>query len=434
MYYSAVGRSEIRARRLERGWTQADLAARVGVSQPMISSIEQGRRSPGPDLETRLEAVLAANVPGAGSTAAKTRDRPPLPLEGPSPHELPQGHPLSISATSWVRPEQGGDGHAVIPLRDEAWLIAAIDVAGHGRRLYPKLQYVLGWLRGWANAQASVPSVHSVARRLEEELAASRIEAGWYLALIQAARAGSNEVLFGAVSSSYPEPLLFEGAMARSVPSSGRWEIDAKGHSLSLVGLEPPWRLLICSDGLLARLGGGQESGGLRRLRRWLRGADRDRPLAETLATDQAVVDDESALLIEPGDNGTEISFDVGDAAERHRAIRWIELAARNRIGEARAPCIGQAVLEALTNARDHAYEGSGLVTLRVFAGTSSFVVEVRDAGRDRVGSHVVSNSDGGFRIMRGVAASVDVWKNHPQGTVVTLTFERDPDELETSR
>ncbi len=400
----------------------------------MISSIERGRRSPGPGLEARLEAVLAADAPRGGSTGAPTRASPPLPLEGPAPRELPPGHKLPISAESWVRPEQGGAGNAVVPLLDEAWLVAAIDVAGHGRRLYPKLQHVLGWLRGWANAQVSVPGVHGIARQLEEELAASRIEAAWYLALIQTARAGSDEVLYTGLSSSYPEPLLLEGATARSVPSADRWGADAKERSLSHVRLEPPWRLLVGSEGLLARLGGGPESGGRRRLRRWLRGAERDRPLAETLAADLAVVDDESALLIQPRHAGTELTLDVGDSAERDRAVRWIERVARGRVGRAQVPCIGRAVLEALANARDHAYQGPGRVTLRVLTGASSFVVEVRDAGRGRLTVEVVSKSDGGFRVMRSVAASIDVWKNHPRGTVVTLTFGRDPADVETSR
>ena len=59
----------IRAARVRRGLTQADLAARAGTSQPVISAYEHGRRDPttamlrrligatGEQLELRLAAV-----------------------------------------------------------------------------------------------------------------------------------------------------------------------------------------------------------------------------------------------------------------------------------------------------------------------------------------------------------------------------------------
>ena len=51
----------IRGGRLERGWTVAELAERVGVSLGTIRSIERGR--PGVALGTALEAATLVGVP-----------------------------------------------------------------------------------------------------------------------------------------------------------------------------------------------------------------------------------------------------------------------------------------------------------------------------------------------------------------------------------
>ncbi len=39
-------RNDLAARRAERGWTQADLAERLGVSRQTVISIERGRFDP----------------------------------------------------------------------------------------------------------------------------------------------------------------------------------------------------------------------------------------------------------------------------------------------------------------------------------------------------------------------------------------------------
>jgi transcriptional regulator with XRE-family HTH domain len=53
--------ASIRAARLGRGWTEADLAERVGVSRPTIVNLEAGRS--GVAIGTVLEAATLVGVP-----------------------------------------------------------------------------------------------------------------------------------------------------------------------------------------------------------------------------------------------------------------------------------------------------------------------------------------------------------------------------------
>lgn len=53
--YNADG---LRARRLDAGLTQRELAARTGIPQPNISAYEQGRRNPSEATIARLDEVL----------------------------------------------------------------------------------------------------------------------------------------------------------------------------------------------------------------------------------------------------------------------------------------------------------------------------------------------------------------------------------------
>lgn len=50
----------LRSLRQERGWTQADLAQRVGIGQQVLSGYETGRRTP--SLETTLALARTLDV------------------------------------------------------------------------------------------------------------------------------------------------------------------------------------------------------------------------------------------------------------------------------------------------------------------------------------------------------------------------------------
>jgi putative transcriptional regulator len=55
-------RNRIRERRLERGWTQQDLAQAVGVSRQSINSIEVGRYVPSLPLALLFAKVFACGT------------------------------------------------------------------------------------------------------------------------------------------------------------------------------------------------------------------------------------------------------------------------------------------------------------------------------------------------------------------------------------
>jgi transcriptional regulator with XRE-family HTH domain len=66
-----------------RGWSQADLAARAGVSRAMIGKIERGEASPTASLLGKLSgaleitmAMLLARAEGAGTRLMKAADQP----------------------------------------------------------------------------------------------------------------------------------------------------------------------------------------------------------------------------------------------------------------------------------------------------------------------------------------------------------------------
>jgi putative transcriptional regulator len=55
-------RNDIAARRAARGWSQAELATRLGVSRQTVISIEKGRFDPSLPLAFRIAAAFEARI------------------------------------------------------------------------------------------------------------------------------------------------------------------------------------------------------------------------------------------------------------------------------------------------------------------------------------------------------------------------------------
>ena len=55
-------RNTVRELRTERGWTQADLAQRLGVSRNSVNAIETGRYEPSLTLAMRIARVFGMSV------------------------------------------------------------------------------------------------------------------------------------------------------------------------------------------------------------------------------------------------------------------------------------------------------------------------------------------------------------------------------------
>lgn len=57
-------KNRLRVFRAERGWTQADLADRLGVSRQTVNSIETGRCDPSLPLAFKLANVFDSTIEG----------------------------------------------------------------------------------------------------------------------------------------------------------------------------------------------------------------------------------------------------------------------------------------------------------------------------------------------------------------------------------
>ena len=55
-------RNDLRERRAERGWSQGDLAERLGVSRQTINAIETGKYSPSLELAFKIARLFKARV------------------------------------------------------------------------------------------------------------------------------------------------------------------------------------------------------------------------------------------------------------------------------------------------------------------------------------------------------------------------------------
>lgn len=55
-------RNDIRARRTDRRWSQAELAAALGVSRQTVIAIENGRYDPSLPLAFKLAAVFEVRI------------------------------------------------------------------------------------------------------------------------------------------------------------------------------------------------------------------------------------------------------------------------------------------------------------------------------------------------------------------------------------
>jgi len=79
----------LRGLRLARGLTMAELAERIGVSQPAISQWESGREKPGRESLLKLSAELGVSVEDLLSNPVSHAQAPQ-----PQPHQMPSDVPV----------------------------------------------------------------------------------------------------------------------------------------------------------------------------------------------------------------------------------------------------------------------------------------------------------------------------------------------------
>ncbi len=402
--------AQVREARRGLGWTQTELAERAGLSQAHISRIEQGQ------VEPSREVLRALGL----SDSHAEEPPPPDPASPVPPPWKPAepSHPSSLVVRLWRRPEASGDGFFTVGLAKEGTLIVAVDIAGHGLEQVPKVAYLHGWLRGYSSGLTVVPRIESFADDLERELNAVGLRAAWYAAILAPLPSSPTVQSYQGITHRFPAPLLLVGAPPHTLPSVG------KGEEVARHELWSPWRLAIASDGLLRRLGRGDEQRGKSWLLEWQTSPARDQPVEERLGTRGHVVDDELYADASYQRWDGEARFLMTSSADLHRAKRVLKQALD--LSDRRRSELLVAASEGLANVRRHAYdpgEGSGApVTLRWRDERQRVRVEVCDAGRGVPPFHERK----GFAVMRGLADAVDFRRVYPVGTVVTLVKNKD--------
>jgi anti-sigma regulatory factor (Ser/Thr protein kinase)/DNA-binding XRE family transcriptional regulator len=397
--------NNIRAARLAAGWTQSDLAQRAGVSQTTVSRVERGAMTPSAEIVAAL---------GLEGTPRREPRREPDASSHPW-HPSAEPVPLLVVTRRWQRPAASGDAFITVALPRGGMMFVALDLAGHGSEQVPKATYLQGWLRGWVRSLSVMPPIESVMQDLEAELAVARLEAAWFVATVSPHQASPNRVNYQAAARRFPAPLLLVGCPPSTLPSVGRPNEPVR-HDLW-----PPWRLAVASDGLLRRLGTGDEQRGKAVLLDWQTGATRDRLPADRLATKVPLADDESyADVTWQRWDGVQ-QFDVADDGERHRLKRYLQQ--QIALPAEAAQDLGMAVGEALKNVLRHAYAPNGGPAVVSWRDEGECVrVEVEDAGAGMP----PFREGGGFAIMRALVDSVEARRAYPRGTVVSLCKRKD--------
>ena len=412
--------SQIRRARHAKGWTQTQLAERAGVSQPFVSAVERGGVASGQGLAAILMALGLDPSEGHGEPDELH------PQSSLVPDWLPQVQygalPLPLAVDTYIRPRSGGDFAIVASLGHREVLIACVDVGGRGAAALPASTYLQGWIRGYVAALGASPRLSHLAERFDAVLREAEIEAGWFLALVARPQsAPPHTVTYTGIARGFPRPLLLgPGAVTHpAVPDN-----VGTGEPASHV-LHAPWTLIAASDGLLHRLGAGNEQEGRVTLRNWQRGTRRAVGATERFAPGARGTDDEVALVVRWDDWDRVEKLRVSDpVAHLHDVKRTLHTDASAHLGAERARALGVAVAEAIDNVRQHAYGGQdGPLTLRWRREGPGFRVEIEDAGSGAIAE------DQGFAVMRGHADDVEWYTANGGGTVVSIAIRRREEE-----
>jgi hypothetical protein len=325
------------------------------------------------------------------------------------------GIPLEID--EYIEPEHGGDFFLIVPVAATEVLVAAVDVAGNGPSAMPAARYLQGWLRGRAMAPGA-PRLDRLASDLHDELEFTGIEAAWYLALLQ--RQGSSTLLYQAVADSFPDPLLLVDEAGTTRPSVAKRRSDGS-FVLELATLTPPCTLALASDGMLRRLGGGDEHRGKGVIRRWLTGERRRQAIQKHFGKAKITTADESLAVLRWSPWDERYVFNIADSGQRHACQQSIRLRAQTIIGPHVAD-LGRALAEALNNVWSHAYGGAdGPAEVYYRASSGRVELEVRDHG-----TGALSTGDGVRLIHKSCTAQL--FRGPENGHVVYLRCDAEQD------
>lgn len=393
----------LRRARQARGWSQAELAARLGVSQSLISRVERGLQAFVPAQEQRAAKVLGERITRR-KPAPPAAVRPFEPIEPRLPRSTGR---VPLKCVEWQRRRPSGDFAVAIPSRDSVLLVFG-DVAGNGPRVAGLAHYVQGWLRGAMGTQDRGAST-LIAEDLDTELRTTEIELAYFLAIVQRDRAGDHRVTLEYVRRGMPAPLLLQGT-----PTASR----ALAEERELVPLVAPWRLVAASDDLLQRLGSGDELAGLRHIARWQASEQRDEPASRRFHPEGDASTDESLWIVEWNGWDRLIEIDAHVYGDRRFLHRWICSLAGEEAGTAVAELVG--------NSLRHGYrDREGTIWVRLRREELATTIEIEDRGIGRLTQATIDASRNGLAVVRGIASHVSTRNVYPTGTIVTVVFPR---------
>lgn len=407
----------IKRERLNRGWTQSELGKHVGISQSAVSFIERGRFGP-PKIIEKIIKVLEID----SSTFQRKRIWLSEKIEWKVPQEILS---LPLLIQKWQRPDQSGDSFMALPILKDSALIVAIDVAGSKPRSILESIYLQGWLHGLINTLTLAPRIENLVEKLQFELERTNIEAAWFIALVTKSYSKLSSISYYANSYLYPTPLLIVGSPHNTLPSTKEimWSTENKFgiRPLTHEELIPPWRLVIASDGLLQRLGAGEEEKGKRTLLRWQTGFSRDEPLSKFLNVRQQEKDDEMCVTLIWNGWDIEYEFYISNNHERHRVLDDIKSKINKSCGPHAAEKIGIALGEAFKNIMSHAYGNDGPAVARFRDEGERCRVEVVDEGINGT-----FEEGDGFKLMRKNTDDLDIKRNYPKGIVISFVVNKE--------
>jgi len=380
-----------------------ELAAKLGVSQSLVSRVERGLQAFASPQEQRLAKLLGASILRRKSVPAAADGTVLEPIEPRPPHSS-GSMPLKI--VEWQRRRPSGDFAAVIPSRD-AVLIVFGDVAGNGPRVASLAHYVNGWLRGAMGRGASM----LIAEELDAELRLTAIDLAYFLAIVRREGSDPHSVAIEYMRRGMTAPLLFY-----HLKSERREHLRALHQERELLIISAPWRIVAASDGLLQRLGSGNESAGMRHLARWQSSEQREQPADSRFSSGSAGSTDESLWIVEWNGWDAIIDLDAAVYEERRRLHRSI----RDLVGDD----AGAAVAELVGNALRHGSNGrAGTIWVRIRREERATRVEIEDHGTGGLTQETIEVSRNGLAVVRGIASHVSTRNAYPTGTIVTAVF-----------
>ncbi len=421
--------------------SQSELAKEVGCSQGTISQVEAGKVTPSEAMGSRILKVLREDEPVAVRVsnvpihrAVEFQFRMPK-------QERSSDHPGSLPFTTsiWQQPRLTGDFvHMYHPSKDSLILVAG-DVVGRGRAVMPLTQFTIGWLTGFLQSQIDTPRLEDIVGALSKMAVRAGFELGVFILILVRSPSDRGVVSYEAASFGFPPPLLLLDPPLRTSESSQLQEpiplTDKQIHVTRYSKLEGPWRLVIASDGLLARFGYGDEAEGKKRLYEWQSSSRRDIDPSSVLRYPQTRyqrADDELFVrMMWNYWNIKTVSPTTDTDSIRQFCDKVIDEASRFVQFDA-VLGFGRAVLEAINNVRRHAYLGKpGDIMLRFRKESEYLRIEVEDNGRGGITKSMMDKHESGFAIIRQYTTRWDIRDNSTGGSIISMVLSITPEGVE---